>query len=131
MSRKQSGSRRIDNSQPLNRTTAGKMFSYLVCHVEECRLGMSDAVRRLNKFTGESVSQREALNFFKSDRERFEVKTVDGQEFIEARTTVKLCDAYQGGKCRVAMCSQLHICRYFLLGGCKFGDDCKKTAFIR
>lgn len=115
-----------EDAEFLDKTTAAKLFSFLLCHGEDCQLELSVAVKRLQSFTGGSIAEEKALNLIKSFREMFEVKTVDGKKFVEAKTSVKLCDAFQNTNCRSPTCKQLHICRFFLQSSCKFGDKCQK-----
>ena len=124
------GKRRSNQVQAIaeqsKKMNATKLFTYLLCHGEECRLDVFAAKKRLDKFTGRDMTQGEALAFIKSFPKKFEMKTVDGRQFVEAKTSVKLCDAFQAGKCDIPSCKQLHICRFFLQDGCKFGEKCNK-----
>ena len=96
---------------------ASKLFSYLICHSEDCRLPINGVAKRLQKFSdGNSYDAKKALEFVNSFREKFVVKHVEGRDFVEARTSVKICDAFQEGKCRAGGCKGLHVCRFFLEG---------------
>ena len=96
---------------------ASKLFSYLICHGEDCRLSISRAAKRLQKFSdGKSYDSKKTLALVNSFREKFVVKNVEGTSYVEARTTVKICDAFQQGKCKAGGCKDLHICRFFLEG---------------
>ena len=123
------GKRRSNQVQAIaeqsKKMNATKLFTYLLCHGEECRLDVFAAKKRLDELTGRDMTQGVALAFINSFPKKFEVKTVDGRQFVEAKTSVKLCDDFQAGKCARA-CKQLHICRFFLQDGCKFGEKCKK-----
>ena len=106
---------------------ASKLFSYLICHGEDCRLSIGRAAKRLQKFSDDkSYDSKSTLAFVNSFHEKFVVKNVEGTRYVEARTTVKICDAFQEGKCKAGGCKELHICRFFLEDSCKFGDECKK-----
>jgi hypothetical protein len=96
---------------------ASKLFSYLICHGEDCRLAIDRVAKRLRKFSdGKSYDSKEALAFVDKFRDKFIVKNVEGTKFVEARTAVKICDAFQEGKCKAGGCRGLHICRFFLAG---------------
>lgn len=96
---------------------ASKLFSYLICHGEDCRLSIGSVANRLQKFSGDkSYDSKKALEFVNSFREKFVVKNVEGKNFVEAKTSVKICDAFQEGKCKSGGCKGLHICRFFLEG---------------
>ncbi|CAB4013955.1 poly [ADP-ribose] polymerase 12-like [Paramuricea clavata] len=106
---------------------ASKLFSYLICHGEDCRLSIGSVAKRLQNFSGDkSYDSKKALEFVNSSREKFVVKNVEGKNFVEAKTSVKICDAFQEGKCKSGGCKGLHICRFFLEDNCKFGAKCNK-----
>ena len=99
------------------KNVGSKLFSYLISHGEECRLDISQVAKLLQTFSGEDeLDSVKALRFVKSSREKFRVKTVEGKEFVEARTSIKICDGFQEGICRTEDCKRLHICRFFLEG---------------
>lgn len=107
------------NSETLDSNLlASKLFSYLICYREDCRLAIGDVAKRLRKFSGDSrvYDSKKALEFVNSFREKFVVKSVGGEQIVEAKTSVKLCDAFQDGKCKSSGCKELHICRFFLEG---------------
>ena len=58
------------------------------------------------------------------------VKTVEGVKFVEAKSSLKLCDRFlfpsTKGRCDQHPCEKLHICRGFLEESCGFGERCKK-----
>ena len=58
------------------------------------------------------------------------VKTVEGETFVEAKSSLKLCDRFlfpsTKGRCEQHPCDKLHICRGFLEDSCAFGETCKK-----
>ena len=103
---------------PDSKLLVSKLYSYLICHGDEdCRLPIYDVVRRLQKFSGDaSYDAKRALEFARSSSQNFAVMNVEGKQFVEAKTSVKICDGFQDGKCRAAECQGLHICRFFLEG---------------
>lgn len=106
------------NSDDLNsRHLASKLFSYLICHGDDCRLAIVSAAKRLQKISGDkSYDSKKALEFVSSSHEKFVIKNVDGQQFVEAKTSVKICDAFQEGMCKSTGCKRLHVCRFYLEG---------------
>ena len=58
------------------------------------------------------------------------VKTVEGETFVEAKSSLKLCDRFlfpsTKGRCDQRSCDKLHVCRGFLEESCGFGERCKK-----
>ena len=106
------------NSDDLNsRHLASKLFSYLICHGDDCRLAIVSAAKRLQKFSGDkSYDSKKALEFVRSFQDKFLIKNVDGQQFVEAKTSVRICDAFQEGKCKSTGCKTLHVCRFYLEG---------------
>lgn len=116
--RRRSTSNQTGNSANLDKNLlASKLFSYLICHGEDCRLAITDAAKRLQKFSDDrGFDKKKALEFVKCFREKFDVKNVEGKEFVEARTLVKICDAFQQGTCKATGCNELHVCRFFLEG---------------
>ena len=100
-----------------SRLLASKLFSYAICHGDDCRLPIGTTAKRLQKFTGDkSYDTKKTLEFVKSSRDKFLIKNVDGKQFVEAKTSVKICDSFQEGMCKSAGCKELHICRFFLEG---------------
>ena len=98
---------------------ASKLFAYLVSHAENCRLAIGRVAERLGEFSGgKSYDSKKALELVNSSRDKFSViKNVEGTEqFVEVKTSVKICDAFQEGKCGTEGCKGLHICRFFLEG---------------
>ena len=57
------------------------------------------------------------------------VKTVEGEKFVEVKSSLKLCERFLWpfkGDCDQHPCEKLHICRGFLEDSCGFGERCKK-----
>ena len=58
------------------------------------------------------------------------VKTIEGEQFVEARSSLKLCDRFmfpfKKGTCDIRSCDKLHICRGFLEESCRFGERCNR-----
>ncbi len=73
---------------------------------------------------------KKTLELLKSCRDKFVIKTVEGEKFIEAKPSLKLCDRFlfpsTQGRCDQHPCNKLHICRRFLEKSCDFGESCKK-----
>ena len=98
-----------------------ELYSSLICHGDEdCRLSINDVVKRLQTFSGDLACDTEkVLKLVECSRDKFVVKSVEGKQFVEAKTSVKICDAFQDGQCKAAECEGLHICRFFLEGTAK------------
>ncbi|KAM6946135.1 protein mono-ADP-ribosyltransferase PARP12-like [Aplochiton taeniatus] len=45
---------------------------------------------------------------------------------IVAKTALRVCQS-PPGKCLTHQCANLHLCRYFVCGNCRFGNKCKNT----
>ena len=58
------------------------------------------------------------------------VKTVEGEQFVEAKSSLKLCERFMfpstNGRCDQRLCDKLHICPRFLEESCILGERCKK-----
>ena len=57
------------------------------------------------------------------------VKTIEGEKFVEAKSSLKLCDRFLfpfKGDCDQHPCNKLHICRGFLEKSCDRGKRCKR-----
>lgn len=110
----------------LDETTARNLFTLLCCD-EDCRLEFSVAVKRLGEVEGKSLNQKEVLTIVELFPEMFQVVNVEGSKlFIEAKSSVSLCDSFQSGMCETLECKKLHICRFFLQDSCKYGVLCLK-----
>lgn len=113
----QESSEKTGNGDVKSKQLLTKLFSYLLCHCDDSCLEINKVTRKLQKFSDSDIYDREkALQIIKSSHKRFIVKNVNGQQIVEARTTVKLCDAFQNGKCHYSSCRRLQICRFFLEG---------------
>ena len=73
---------------------------------------------------------KKTLELLKSCRDKFVVKTVEGEKFVEAKSSLKLCNRFlfpsTKGRCNKYPCGKLHICPRFLEKSCIFGEGCKK-----
>ena len=58
------------------------------------------------------------------------VKTVEGEQFVEVKSSLKLCKRFMfpstKGHCDQYPCDKLHVCRGFLEESCSYGQKCKK-----
>lgn len=76
----------------------------------------------------------QVLSMVLDDQEKFVIKEDDGEDsdtnqsilsaktLIIAKTSLRLC---KNDKC--LGCEQLHLCRYFVCGNCRFGAKCKNS----
>ncbi|XP_073709806.1 protein mono-ADP-ribosyltransferase PARP12 isoform X2 [Misgurnus anguillicaudatus] len=76
----------------------------------------------------------QVLSMVLDDQEKFVIKEDDGEDsgtnqsilsaesLIIAKTSLRLC---KNDKC--LGCEELHLCRYFVCGNCRFGAKCKKS----
>ncbi|KAJ3612152.1 hypothetical protein NHX12_020429 [Muraenolepis orangiensis] len=55
---------------------------------------------------------------------RFLAVGSDGLETVVAKTSLRLCKRYSKGTC--SNCQELHICKYYVYGNCRFGNKRKK-----
>uniref|UniRef100_A0A8C5C6J8 Poly (ADP-ribose) polymerase family, member 12b n=1 Tax=Gadus morhua TaxID=8049 RepID=A0A8C5C6J8_GADMO len=67
---------------------------------------------------------------------RFEVKRtgVDDDSVVVAKTSLRLCKEYWKGTCYEEKCEELHICKYYVYGNCRFGKNekpCKHSHDLR
>ena len=72
------------------------------------------------------------LKFINSNCEKFAVQTIKGEQFVEAKTSLELCDGFMfpstKKKCTSKSCGKLHVCRLFLeeKEKCRFGERCRR-----
>ncbi|KAM9824595.1 protein mono-ADP-ribosyltransferase PARP12b [Neosynchiropus ocellatus] len=53
----------------------------------------------------------------------------DADCVVVAKTSLRLCRDYSRGQCAATDCEDLHLCRFFLYGSCRFGKGRKPCRF--
>uniref|UniRef100_UPI00358F1486 protein mono-ADP-ribosyltransferase PARP12-like n=1 Tax=Myxine glutinosa TaxID=7769 RepID=UPI00358F1486 len=86
-----------------------------------CEKGASLELQQLLGFGSETGSN------LQSHREHFVLGSLsDGASCrVFAKTGLRVCPLYGAGKCVDGNCPKLHVCRFFIVGACKYGDRCK------
>ena len=87
-------------------------------------------MRKLSLYIKE-YDAKKTLKFVNSKGEKFAVQTIRGEQFVEVKTSLELCDGFMfphtNKKCSPKSCAKLHVCRLFLEEKCDFGERCRRS----
>ena len=86
-------------------------------------------MRKLSLYIKE-YDAKKTLKFVNSKGEKFAVQTTRGEQFVEVKISLELCDGFMfphtNKKCSPKSCAKLHVCRLFLEEKCDFGERCRR-----